>query len=122
MAGTLYHRNVAGGMDAKGVECKRCGEYVGLLKSKAGKWYTCQLQGSMNPDSSARNAYPFMPHFRYCTGVAGEYHVSWSTAAGRVGEWEGQAENGQDAKRKAGVTDDRFVMVRRVVRNERSTA
>jgi hypothetical protein len=68
-ARSLYHRNVAGGPAVKGVECHRCGEYVGLVKSqKTGKWYTCQLQASMNPDSMARNAYPFMPHFKYCKG------------------------------------------------------
>lgn len=62
----LYHRNVAGGPAVKGVHCRKCGEYVGLVKSKAGKWYTCQMVASMNPDSAARNAYPFLPHFKHC--------------------------------------------------------
>lgn len=67
MSQSLYHKNVAGGPAVKGVECRFCGEYVGLVQStKTGKWYTCQLVASMNPDSSARNAYPFLPHFPEC--------------------------------------------------------
>lgn len=63
----IYHKNIAGGPSVKGVTCKFCGAYVGLVQSKkSGKWYTCELQASMNPDSAARNAYPFMPHFPRC--------------------------------------------------------
>lgn len=63
----MHHLNISDGSSVKGVYCKRCGGYVGLVQSKkTGKWYTCQLQPSMNPDSSAKRAYPFMPHFKNC--------------------------------------------------------
>jgi hypothetical protein len=63
----VYHRNAAGGPAIKGVECKRCGEYVGIVQSaKTGKWYTCQLHLTMNPDKSNLVAYPFQPHGPHC--------------------------------------------------------
>lgn len=63
----IYHKNAAGGKAVKGVECKFCGERVGLVQSrKSGRWYTCQLNLTMNPDKNNQVAYPWMPHFPYC--------------------------------------------------------
>jgi hypothetical protein len=100
----IYHMNVATGESVKGVECRNCGEYVGLVKSKRGKWYTCQLVASVNPDSSAKRAYPFLPHFRVCRGIRGEYRVSWGALS--MERWEGLADNADDARAKAGITFD----------------
>lgn len=87
----LYHRNaVAGGPPVKGVECKRCGAYVGLVQSKrTGKWYTCRLLASMNPDSAAKVAYPFMPHGPDCrvTLRTRELDDAWSAAHEGADPW-----------------------------------
>lgn len=63
----IYHRNaVSGGAKVKGVDCRRCGAYVGLVEGKGGRWYTCELHRSLAENSSALVAYPFQPHAKVC--------------------------------------------------------
>lgn len=63
----IYHRNaVCGGPSVKGVDCRRCGAYVGLVEGKGGRWYTCELHRSLGENSSALVAYPFQPHAKVC--------------------------------------------------------
>jgi hypothetical protein len=48
------------------VECKRCGEPVALVQSRAGKWYTAELTDEMRPRWR-----PGHPHFKVCASPAG---------------------------------------------------
>lgn len=62
----IHHKNLAGGPSVKGVYCKRCGEYVGLVEGKSGRWYTCQLRQSMSETRISYVAAPWQPHAKVC--------------------------------------------------------
>lgn len=67
MSQTILHKNAArGGPSIKGIECRRCGAYVGLAQGKSGKWYTCELHPSMSETSQALIAYPWESHSENC--------------------------------------------------------